>query len=372
MNILFLTPSYFPIRGGTEQVIYELVSRLKAFHTIKILTLRWEKKWEKLEIIDSVEVYRVGFLNIKGLSLYFKYLSFFLAALRLNKSFKFDIIHMFHVYECGGAAYLLKKMIKTPLIITLAGWDTFSPIRKIPNKYLPVIKATMNAANIVTAPSRHLAVAGKNQGCKRKIEVIPHGSSMHQKILSKNKDIIDELNIRNKKVILSVQRLNPVKGTEYLLKAIPEIIRQHNDIVFIIIGDGQEEKKLKNCVDELNITPYVIFTGFIEQDKLPFYYSIGDLFVLPSLYESFGLVYIDALCFGIPIVTTENGGSLDIINKENGILVPPKDSIKLSEAVIEALNKKWDRNTIKESAEKYRWENIVKAYCKLYKNFSTK
>lgn len=368
MNILFLSPSYFPLRGGTEQVIYELVSRLKPFNKITILTIRWEKGMKPFEITSGVEIYRTKGLNIKGLILITYYLSLLFCAFKIRQKNKFDLIHMFHVYEVSGAAYLLKKLIKIPLIVTLMGWDTYSPIKKIHNRYLPLIRATMNAANIVTAPSRHLAIAGKNQGCTKRIEVIPHGTSMHQNIHNRNRDINNELNIGNKKVILSVQRLNPVKGIEYLLKAIPDITRQINDIVFIIIGDGQEEKKLKNCVDKLNITSYVIFTGFIEQEKLPSYYSIADLFVLPSLYESFGLVYADALCFGVPIVTTENGGSLDIINEENGILVPPKNPIKLREAIVEALNKKWDRDKIKRGAEKYRWENIVKMYYKLYKS----
>ena len=367
MNILFLSPSYFPIRGGTEQVIYSLVSQLKPFHNIKILTIRWEKKWKKFEIIDNIEVYRVGFLNIKGLSLYFKYLSFFIAALKLIKSFKLDIIHMFHVYDCGGAAYLLKKILKIPLIITLAGWDTYDPIRKIPKRHMPFVKIAMNTSNFITAPSQHLANAGKKQGCRKKIEVIPHGTIMHNKINLEYADIKSILNIKNKKLILSVQRLYPRKGLEYLLRAIPNITEQNKDITFIIVGKGPEEESLKKLSDNLKINNYITFTGFISDNDLPSYYTAADLFILPSLYEAFGVVYVDALCFGLPIVTTINGGSLDIINKDNGILVPPKDPIKLSEAVIEALNKNWDRDKIKTGAEKYRWENTVEKYYGLYK-----
>lgn len=110
--------------------------------------------------------------------------------------------------------------------------------------------------------------------------------------------------------------------------------------------------------------------GFIEQKILPQYYSIVDLFVLPTLYESFGIVYIEALCFGLPIVTTNSGGSMDIVNQSNGLLVPPKDSQKLSESIIYALNKKWDKKLIMQSAQKYRWENIVNEYVKCYCNFS--
>ena len=371
MNILFLSPSYFPIRGGTEQVIYSLVSHLKPSHTIKILTIRWEKKWKRFEIIDNIEIYRVGFLNIKGLSLYFKYLSLFFAALKLKKSFKFNIIHLFHVYDCGGAAYLLKKIQKIPLITTLIGWDTYDPIRKIPKRHMPFVRITMNVSDIVTASTRHLVSAAKKQGCKKEIKIITYGTGMHSKVSLKHINIKQKYNIINKKALLSVQRLHPRKGIQYLLRAIPEVIKTNSTIAFIIVGTGPEEGNLKRLTEKLGINNYVIFTGFISDDELPSYYASADLFILPTLYEGFGLVYIDALCFGLPIVTTENGGSLDIVNKDNGILVPPKDPIKLGETIIEALNKKWDSDKIKRGAEKYRWEGIVEEYNRLYKKLTT-
>ena len=145
-----------------------------------------------------------------------------------------------------------------------------------------------------------------------------------------------------------------------------EVIKKNDNIVHIIIGTGPEEEKLKKLTKKMGISNYVIFTGFISDEELLSYYSSADLFVLATLYEGFGLVYIDALCFGLPIVTTENGGSLDIINEDNGILVPVKDPVGLGNEINEALNKKWDREKIKAGAEKYRWENIIKEYSPLY------
>ncbi len=366
MNILLISPSYFPIKNGTEQVIYELVSRLKQDNKIIILTVKWEKGMPSHEMIDGINIYRTKFINSKLFAQLTKYLGLFLSIISLNVKHRFDCIHMFHIYDTGGAAYLAKKLLKIPLLITLAGWDTYSPIRKVPKRSLPIIRLILNTADSITAPSHHLAQAGSKQGCKRKIKVIPHGSSMHNTVNDTTSEIISHLNLQNNKIILSVQRLHPAKGLGFLLNAIPDIIKREENCRFIIVGKGDEEKNLKELVERLEIKPQVIFTGFIEHNRLPLYYSIADLFVLPTLYESFGLVYIDALCFGVPIITTENGGSLDIVTPENGILVPPKDSGALSNAILNAFDKKWDNEAIKMSAEKYRWENIVNEYLRLY------
>ena len=173
-------------------------------------------------------------------------------------------------------------------------------------------------------------------------------------------------------MILSVQRLSGRKGLNYLIQVIPEIIKHNRNVSFVIVGKGPEEEKLKQLTEELKIQSQVIFAGFVSDEDLPSYYAAADLFVLPTLYEAFGLVYVDALCFGLPIVTTVNGGSMDIINKDNGILIPPNDTIKLSEAIIEALNKNWDKDKIKRGAEKYRWDTIYGKYMKLYESVTNK
>ena len=366
MNILIISPSYFPLRGGTEQVIFELTKRLiRDNHNVTILTMRWEGL-KPFEVINNIEVYRINIIEMRGLTVPIYYLSLLFMAIKLNIRKKFNLIHMFHIYNVGFGGFLIKKALSIPLITTLAGWDTYDPVKKIPEAHLTFVKAAMNTSDIITAPSKHLANAGMRQGCKKEIRVIPHGTGMHQKINSLKIDIKQKYNISNQKVLLSVQRLSSRKGLKYLLQAIPEIITHIKDIMFIIIGKGPEEQNLKNIALKLNIRNHIVFVGFIPDEELPSYYAAADLFVLPTLYEAFGLVYIDALCFGLPIVTTINGGSLDIINKDNGILIPPKDPIKLGEAIIEALNKRWDRDTIKADTEKYKWENIVERYYKLY------
>jgi len=366
MKILVLCPSYFPIRGGTEQAIHELASRLKADSEVVILTIRWDKAWPRRESIDGIEVHRAGYWRVKGLDTISKCLALFFRATALSRRAKFDVVHMFHVLETGCAAYLMKKVLRRPLVTTLAGWETYDPLLKLSKRQAFIVRTAMGASDLVTAPSRFQASAGRQQGYEKEIIVVPHGGSMAGREIRERAEIKKHLGLEGKRIILSLQRLQARKGLADLLAAVPSVVASKRDAHFLIVGEGPEEKNLKEQARVLGIENRLTLTGFVPDADLPAYYSAADLFVLPTLYEAFGLVYVDALSFGVPVVTTENGGALDIINPQNGILIPPNDPEKLGRAVIEALEKPWDKNAIRASAEKFDWTRIVAKYKELY------
>jgi len=366
MKILVLCPSYFPIRGGTEQVVHELASRLKAENEVVILTIRWDKSWPRRESIDGIDVHRAGYWRVRGLTTISKCVALFFKTTALSRRAKFDVVHMFHVLETGCAAYLMKRVLRRPLVITLAGWETYDPLLKLSKRQAFIVRTVMKASDLVTAPSRFQAAAGQRQGYKKDIVVVPHGGSIAGREIRERAEAKKRLGLEGKKVILSVQRLQPRKGLTGLLAAVPSIVASQPEAHFLIVGEGPEEINLKAQARALGIEKHLTFAGFVPDADLPAYYSAADLFVLPTLYEAFGLVYVDALSFGIPVVTTENGGALDIINPQNGMLVPVNDPEKLGRAAIAALGRSWDRKAIQASAKKFDWARIVAGYKELY------
>ena len=205
------------------------------------------------------------------------------------------------------------------------------------------------------------------QGCRKEIHIIPHGPQTLDK--KEEISIREKWNIsESKKICVSIQRIEPRKGLQYLIYAITILSKNNEDITFIIGGKGPELERLKKLIKKYKLQDQVILAGFIPDEELSSYYEQADLFVLPSLYEGFGLVYLEALKEGTPIVTTKCGGPEDIITKDNGLLVPTKDYKKLAEAIETALNKNWDKEKIKKDSEKYNWENIFQQYFELYKN----
>lgn len=97
--------------------------------------------------------------------------------------------------------------------------------------------------------------------------------------------------------------------------------------------------------------------------------NAGDLFVLPSLVENFGVVNIEALACGKPVISTINGGSEEVITSEEyGLLCPPRDPECLAEKILMALNKEWDREKIRKYAEQFDWRNIARQIFKVYED----
>lgn len=107
--------------------------------------------------------------------------------------------------------------------------------------------------------------------------------------------------------------------------------------------------------------------GFIPGDKLNLWMNACDLFVLPSLRESFGIVQIEAMACGKPVVATRNGGSEEIIiSSYYGLLAQPSNPDELVEKIMVALDREWDQEKIKKYAGQYKWEDVVKRVVDVY------
>lgn len=151
------------------------------------------------------------------------------------------------------------------------------------------------------------------------------------------------------------------------------IIKQRNDILCFIGGDGPLKKKLQKQIRKLNLQEHVKLLGPIPDDKLALWMNAADLFVLPSLSESFGVVQIEAMACGKPVVTTRNGGSEEIITSEDyGLLCEPANPQDLAEKILTALNKEWNREKIRKYAEQFDWKNIAKQIFKVYEDILSK
>ncbi len=170
-----------------------------------------------------------------------------------------------------------------------------------------------------------------------KVAVVPCGVNMelfmhHDKLQSRQK-----LGINDEKIMLFVGRIDPLKGIDRLLQAVP-LIKNHGDLKLYVIGGDAgsrvELEKLQKLTGELKISDRVIFQGIVKQDILPYYYSAADVCVVPSYYESFGLVPLESLACGTPVVATDVGDLKHIIRPgETGYIVLDNSPEKLAAAV---------------------------------------
>lgn len=176
----------------------------------------------------------------------------------------------------------------------------------------------------------------------------------------------------NDKVILFVGRLEPLKGPQYLIEAFPQVLRNYPNAQLVIIGNGNGAytDALQRLANELGISMYVKFVGYIPNQALPQWYRAADVFVLPSIHEGFGVVCVEAMACGIPLVGTNTGGVPDIVREfECGLLVPPKDIEALAEAICQVLAEPDAfRPNVEKGRRAFDWNVVIDERVELYDN----
>lgn len=139
------------------------------------------------------------------------------------------------------------------------------------------------------------------------------------------------------KVVGSVGRLVPQKGYQYVLKAAPSILHHHPDVRFVFVGDGRERANLEHLADRFNVRSKVLFAG--DTDHPLSMMEAMDVFVLPSIFEPFGQVLIEAMACSRPIVASRVGGIPEVVEDGvTGLLVPPRDPKALVEGILRLLD----------------------------------
>jgi teichuronic acid biosynthesis glycosyltransferase TuaC len=169
------------------------------------------------------------------------------------------------------------------------------------------------------------------------------------------------------KIVFTLGNLVQRKGFNYLIDAMEQIYNQRNDVLCFIGGAGPESGSLQGQIDRLHLGEKVRLLGSVPSAVLPLWMNACDLFVLPSLSESFGVVQIEALACGKPVVSARNRGSEEVVTSdEYGLLVEPADTEDLAEKILVALDREWDREAILAYAERYTWGNIVEEIQDVY------
>jgi D-inositol-3-phosphate glycosyltransferase len=200
-----------------------------------------------------------------------------------------------------------------------------------------------------------------------KIGVVPCGVNMELFRPVARAAARRELGLTDEKVLLFVGRIDPLKGIDRLLKALP-LLPSRERLKLVIIGGDEnsrpEIEKLKKLAVELKIQDSVRFEGLIKHDQLPYYYSAADVCTVPSYYESFGLVALEALACGTPVLATDVGDMKNIIRPgETGYVAEDNTPEKIAEGIVRLLSgPERDRESIlavRASVSRFGWSNIA-------------
>ena len=173
------------------------------------------------------------------------------------------------------------------------------------------------------------------------------------------------------KLILTVCRLEPRKDIPTLVSAAEIVSIKDPSIKFVIVGEGISRKGIEKMVRELSLTDKVMFAGEVSDEELPMYYRACDLFVLPTLYEGFGIVFLEAMACGVPIVSTNVGAISEVVG-DCGVLIPPQCPEILAEKILEIIENGELRKKLvmrgTEQVKEYDWDRLILKYEKAYQS----
>ncbi len=227
-----------------------------------------------------------------------------------------------------------------------------------------------NLDYLIVVSNRQKEVFQKYFPFFKNISVIPNGYDADLFFPTSIKESRKKLEIpMDKKVLVNVAALEEYKGQRFLIEAMNKILKERKDVVLYIIGKGSLEDELRKLIKLYGLEKNIVLAGGNKpEEEMPLWFNACDIFVLPSLNESFGIVLLEAMACGKPVVATINGGSEEITTDEKvGLLVKAGDSKELAKAIEKALEMDWDSKYIIKFAERYEWENVLKEILAIYR-----
>jgi len=361
---VLVAPAEFYFNANNYHVSYNLIKRIRAEFYVLASKIGREAKKE----LKNAELYE---LNASLLLYQFKVLFY---ARKLIQ--KVDLVHHLSPFAIGKDFNLFgllnsKPFVIGPIEMPHEFFDDEFAIMKIPF-FAKLIKDNKlrQFLSIRTLEKCDVAIAVNNQTKehlskfidKKKIRIIPLGVDL---------DVFKYSPPPQNHDILAVGRHIKRKGFDYLIEAMPAILKEYPDAKLHITSDGPQTFNLKMLVQKLNLNDNVIFHGRVSDEKLLQLYKQCRVFCHPSLSEGFCHTTLEAMATGRPVVSTNTVGSEMVENGKTGLLVPTADSDAIADAILKIfgdddLTYRMGVEARKRVEEEYDWSIIAKKYYEVY------
>ena len=370
LKITITTPVYpYPKRGvytGIERHV-ENISKYLALNNckVRVITTFWNGG-NSYDIKDGVEIFRV-----KDATLYLgrvaglaelNYLSFSLTSILKSLELDSDVLLL---NNQSPFSFLSNAKLKVGLAHHVDYIKNFKDIFIIP---FADLYSKMTKIDYIIAPSYFTKkqIIETFKIPSEKIEVIHEGVDT-SKFDPNNKPIFRD-KFKSQYVILFVGALVKTKNVDKLIRVF-NYVQKRIDTSLVIVGEGPEKSNLMKIAKELNLKNKVFFEGFVKDEDLPYYYSSCDIFASCSIIEGFGLIFLEAMASGKPVVAF-NIASIPEVVKNGGIIIKNFDLKEMAEKIIELLSNKevyeeYSRRA-REIAINHDWNIIARKYLNFF------
>jgi len=342
VRILFITDKFAPERGGSQIIFGQVYANLPE-HQVTVVTRAWPGDAE-YDAGYPHRVIRVPYAPIPKLRSPLLWKDLARQAHRLLASEPFDQVHCGQTVETAPAGAWLARRFDLPLLVHTFAEDVTTYIHH--PFYGPIMRRGLTAAAVVTSISQftveHLCRLGIQ---KDRVVLLYPGVTVGDWDRRPGADRLRErLELKDRKVILTISRLIPRKGQDTMLRALPAVLQRVPEAVYVIVGGGPEEARLRGLAKELGVERAVRFVGSIPNSDTSDYYHVSDVFAMPNRempngdIEGFGLVFLEAGICGKPVIGGRSGGAVDAIaHGESGYLVDPLDQRDLANRLVQLL-----------------------------------
>lgn len=377
MKVLFIT-TWYPRRENPVPGIFveELAKAVSIYDEVRVMHGFESKESRGLyNIITDADkgfnVVRVKHKKLPILSNLVYMVSMFYSFKKIKKEFMPDMINA-HSYKAGLIAYLIGKRYGIPVIVT-EHTELTDPYRKgikqkIKNALTrPMGRFVLNHAGAVISVSCSLQDYLMARGVNNRFEIAQN--VVNTEIFK----FIPKSRTDNVKEALFVGEISPRKGVDSLIEAIGIVAKKRDNFVLNIVGYGSHEGEYKKQSIECGLETRVNFMGRKDKKEVAELMQKSDFFILPSPYEPFGVVLIEAMACGKPVIATCSGGPPEFVNKEMGLLVPPGNPKALAEAIEHMLDhcNEYDPEKISKTVrERFSYEPIGKKLHDIYSKYS--
>jgi teichuronic acid biosynthesis glycosyltransferase TuaC len=328
------------------------------------------------EVRQGIDVYRPGTVVLPR-NLLFPLLgfSFYLTVRRLvhemEAEFPIDLIHAHTVYPDGFAAAKLGKAMNRPTVVSLHGGDVNLYFRRFSGRKQGMWAISHASAVIAASSSLRRTVVDQHGADGEKVTVIPSGVDVGRFKPMPRDEAENTLGLeKGLPRVLYVGAITRSKGLDDLLMAFKTLMAGTQvPVRLVLVGEGNYEQEARLLAQRLGLTDHLLWAGKQANAEIPMWMNACDVLVLPSLSEGFGVVLIEAMACGKPVVATACGGPEDIVTPNTGILVPPEDEKALAQAMLDALTDadRFSPAVIRQHAvDNYAYEGIAGRILDLY------
>ncbi len=369
IKVLQVNKLYFPYVGGVEVVAHQIAKNVSGKNNLQVdLLVGSERVNLKKEVMDegNFKVYKSPALGKKfNVSLSPSYPFLFKKMVK-----EYDIIHFHIPSPIVEASHFLFSIPKDKKVVVTFHADVASTRWKfISNTYNKLVHKILKRADkiILTSPANleHSQIIKQYQ---HKCEIIPLAMDDIDVSEISNDDLLafkNKYKLPDEKLMLFLGRICYYKGIDVLLNAIKNL-----NVKLLMVGEGPQEEKIRKMIVMLGLTDKVIMTGFLSRKEVLMSYMVSDFFVLPSVTaaEAFGIVQVEAMHFGLPVINTSlpSGVPFVSLNNQSGFTVTPSSVEELKNAIdkmisdddlrkqfSEAAKKRSEEFTVNKMAEKY-------------------